>query len=122
MEAIEFLDTTSWIFGAKTNTGVGGLVGQVTKCRWRGRVIFYVRENVRGVDSFNISSGERWGEKVGLSKPRKARWSLDLLAPDQHWEAIAKDVQEVDPHHRPVLRNSAFTTEWAEQRFSSCDS
>jgi|GEM_PF-5598746 hypothetical protein len=112
---IEFVDNRIWLFG-QDSTSRGGLVGQVTKCRWNGEATFYVRENIRGVGSFLVSSGERWGDKNG-SKPRRERWSLDLLATDDQWDVIAEQVRLVDIHHRPVLRSKSFTWTWAEELF-----
>lgn len=112
---IEILDTAVWIFG-QSNMSSGGLVGQVTKCKCN-ETIFYVRENVRAVPSFQVSSGERWGDKNGTGKPRRSRWNLDLLAPDLYWDEFAKLVHENDGLKRPVMKARDFTWEWAESQF-----
>lgn len=112
---IEILESTCWFFG-ENSVSHGGMIGQLTKCRYN-RVIFYVRENLKGINSFIISSGERWGDKNGTSKPRRERWSLDLCAPTEHWDTLAALVHEQDYYKRPVLKAKRFSYHWAEQQF-----
>jgi hypothetical protein len=52
---IEILGYSEWIY-SQTITSDHGLVGQITKCKI-GDVLFYVRENSNGIDSFTINSG-----------------------------------------------------------------
>lgn len=94
-----------------TNTGTGGLTSQVTICQYKD-ILFFVRENINGISSFLISSGERWGDKVGLKRIRKERQTLELLCREDKWEEIAVMIHEVDEYHRPVLRNERFTENW----------
>lgn len=114
---ITVVERTSWHFG-KNNCGYGGMSGQLTKCLFEDNIEFYVRENLKGIDTFLISSSERWGDKQSLGSPRKARQSLDLLAPEQHWDRIAEAVREADCHKRPVYKAKGFTWKWAEGEFS----
>lgn len=114
---IKVLDKTSWHFGSN-NCGSGGMSGQLTKCLLEGRIVFYVRENLKGINTFLISSGERWGDKEGWSTPRPERQSLDLLAPVLHWHMIAEAVREADTLNRPVHKSRTFTWKWAEKEFA----
>lgn len=95
-----------WYFG-KTNCGDGGQVGQVTRCQFND-IEFWVRENINGIHSFYVSSGERLGDKIGRSKTRNSRQVLELLCPFYCWDLIARHVHEADPLHRPVTRNRLF--------------
>lgn len=113
---IKVLATTSWIF-SRDNCHEGGQIGQITKCEYEG-IIFYVRENINGIPSFNISSGERWGDKTG-KQVRKERQSLEVCADVKHWPLISKIVKEADNLKRPVRLNIQFTKQWAESQFSN---
>jgi hypothetical protein len=104
--SIKVLGVSCWEFGQSNLKGSSGLTGQVTRCEYQG-IVFYVRENVNATPAFNISSGERWGDKVGR-KPSRFRQSLELLAPELHWEEIAQLVRQADTLGRPVLRNKLF--------------
>lgn len=106
---ITVFKSTQWHHG-QTNCGTGGLSSQLTHCQYNG-IQFYVRENVTGIPSFLVSSGERWGDKTG-SKPRQSRQVLELLAPEKHFEVIKQAVLIADALHRPVLKNNAFTLQW----------
>ena len=112
---IQVLDKTIWSFG-ESSIKAGGMVGQLTKCKVND-IVFYVRENLKGINTFHITSGERWGDKTGMREPRKERQSLDLLAPKEHWDMIAALVHEQDHMKRPVLKAKSFTWEWAEKEF-----
>ena len=78
---MKVLDKTNWTIavGGGGYCPAPGLEGQVTKCEHEG-VVFYMRENITAVSSFNMSSGERWGIKIGKS-PSPSRQSLELAAP-----------------------------------------
>jgi hypothetical protein len=106
MDAIEVLDIYYWIHN-QTNCSFGGTMGQVTYCRYKDQV-FYVRENLTGLPSFFISSGERWGDKIGTSKPRYERQVLELLAHPRSWAMLAEVVHQTDTLKRPVVKNRAF--------------
>lgn len=112
---IEVLEKTVRFFGTNS-VRYGGMIGQLTKCHYNG-VIFYVRENLKGINSFYISSGERWGDKQSLSTPRRERQSLDLLAPKKMWVEIAAQVNLEDTLSRKVMRSRTFNWKWAEEQF-----
>lgn len=106
----------TWAFGGGIMPGQK-LEGQVTKLQLDD-VIFYVRENLNGADSFHVSSPERWAEKGGNNAdrgPRSHRQILDLCAPDEHWDRLAALVHEADSLKRQVRRHRTFTTKWAEE-------
>jgi len=103
---IRVIDTNFWSFG-ETNASEGGLIGQVTRCMYKDRIPFYVRESLRGIDSFYISSGERWGDKIGRI-PRAGRQVLELCAPRPWWTEIAVVVKQIDHLNRTVLPNRNF--------------
>lgn len=102
---IKVLNTAVWIH-SQNSCSSGGLCSQVTMCEWND-IIFYVRENVNGVNSFEISSAERWGDKNG-STPARRRQTLELMAPGEHWSDIRKLVLAADPLRRPVKQNQNF--------------
>lgn len=108
---MKVIATTTWKFG-QDNRAMGGLIGQVTACEHEG-VKFFVRENVTALPSFEISSGERWGDKRG-AKPAPRRQSLELFLPPQRahhwqcWQELAAVVKSLDPLGRPVLPNRNF--------------
>lgn len=114
MSQVEVLRKTSWHYG-QGNMGQGGLSGQVTLCRWNG-IAFCVRENTNGVDSFLISSDERWGDKIG-NKPTRARQVLELYAPESHWQEIRAVVHESDGLKRYVKANKNFDRRWIINAF-----
>lgn len=113
---ITVIETSRWIFGQGNIRGADGLIGQVTRCELDG-VEFYVRENVTAISSFQISSAERMGDKVGR-KPSSRRQSLELLAPADKWEEISQAVKQTDTLKRPVLHNAGFTWDWAQKQFN----
>lgn len=88
------------------------LVGQVTKCRSRDGVTFYVRENCNGTPSFLMNAGQRWGDKT--EKVGDARQTLELCAPAEQWKLLSAMVREADPFQRPVMKNKRFTAAVAE--------
>jgi hypothetical protein len=104
---------------SQNNMSEGGQISKITVCKWNG-YFFYVREALNGIDQFNISSGERWGDKAG-SVPRKARQTLEVLGP--HWlqETIFNIVKLNDPLGRPVKWNRQFTTAWLEETLKKHD-
>jgi hypothetical protein len=104
-----------WSFG-ETNTSEGGLVGQVTHCMYKNWIPFYVRESVRGIYSFFISSGERWGDKVGRV-PRHSRQVLELCAPEPWWKEISDAVHKGDLLKRRVLPNRNFNRAFIKEIF-----
>lgn len=104
---IEVLGLTTWQFG-QTNMSVGGQMGQVTRCRYNKIVEFYTRENITGINSFIIGSGERWGDKVGSGKVRRERQVLELFAPKGVWVEIADFVTGINPLKRKVVENVNF--------------
>lgn len=106
---LEVISSFFWIH-YQNNMSEGGLVMQVTSCRI-GNVEFYVRENINGVDSFMISSGERQGDKAGR-KPSLKRNILEQSAPSAYWNEIASVVRKNDTLNRPVKRNRMFTRDW----------
>ena len=112
---IRIIDISTWSF-AQTNIGEGGLVGQVTRCMYKGRVPFVVRESVRGIEPFFISSGERWGDKVGQT-PRSARQVLELFAASRWWTEIADAVHDADLLKRRVLPNRSFNRAFIRKVF-----
>jgi hypothetical protein len=107
--------TGVWIFGQSNLGGSSGLIGRVVKLQLEDGLVVYTRETLRGIDSFSISSGERWGDKAG-KVPRKERQALDLWAPADRWEEVAAIVKDLDPLRRPVMRNKNFTPAWAEEQ------
>lgn len=116
MSLINVLQVGSWVFGQSNLAGSTGLIGQVTRCELDG-VEFYVRENVTAIPSFQISSAERMGDKVGR-KPSRRRQALELLAPADRWDEIAAEVKRADRLGRPVLLNRSFTWSWASSIFT----
>ena len=114
--SIEVLQTGSWRVhsGGAWSGESGGIVGQLTKCRLDG-VVFYLRENLGGVDPFFISSSARLGMKKGQN-PAHSTQVLDLAAPAERWGEIAAAVRAADGMGRPVRRHARFTADWAEQR------
>jgi hypothetical protein len=113
---INIINIAYWHHGSD-NCGNGGVVSQVTHCKVEN-IEFYVRENINGINSFLISSGERWGDKVGKTA-RKGRGVLELLAPVDQWDRIAALVHAEDTLKRHVKPNRLFTTAWAKQLFQS---
>ena len=77
---------------------------------------FYTRENINGINSFCINSGERWGDKTG-KKPRNIRQTLELCCNPSFYSMIAPLIREDDPFHRPVWKNKNLTFNWAEKQF-----
>lgn len=117
---IEVLDTTWWsvVSGGTWAGSCGGMSGQLTKCRLEG-VVFYVRENMGGVDRFFTSSSARLGMKKG-QMPSGSTQVLDLCAPAERWEAIAAAVRAEDAkvgEPRQIRHHLQFTVAWAEERF-----
>lgn len=112
---IEVLRTGIWTTG-RNNQSMDSLGLQITLCQY-DNIVFCVRENINGIPSFNISAGERWGDKTS-KRPRPARQSLELLAPADVWEKIADLVKANDPHKRPVLRNTRFTWGWVSHHLN----
>src|SRR5438128_2088002 len=100
--AIEILAKACWSIHWGGINHLGGLEGQVTRCRLE-KVIFYVRENV-ALDHFHISSGERQALKAGRVSSRHPQ-VLELLAPTRIWDALAELVRQADSLGRPVRRN-----------------
>lgn len=113
-DGVYLLAEGSHIFGQSNMGGTSGLIGKVTKCMIKG-VVVYTREMANGIDSFQISSGERWGDKVGHT-PSKARQALELCAPAEVWDEIAEVVKAADQVKRPVRKNKLFTIKWAEAK------
>jgi hypothetical protein len=116
-KALEVLAQTDWIVhGGGCNNAAGGQGGKLTKCRVAGAVC-YVRENL-AINHFGMSSNQRLSLKRG--KPSKSiPQILELLAPDDHWEAIAAVVKAEDGLRRNVRKNRRFTWKWAERQFQS---
>lgn len=114
---ITVLDKKHWHFGGGNLPGQG-CTGQVTKCADADGIVFYVRENLNAISSFQISSGERWGDKCG-KRPRRERQSLELFAPDDQWDRLAMLVNQLDPLHRPVLKNREFSDLFVNDIFSN---
>jgi hypothetical protein len=115
MPVIEILSQTSWSVHWGGINHLGGIDGQVTRCRHEG-VLFYVRENV-ALDHFQISSGERQGLKAGRLARRHPQ-VLELLAPATVWGPFAELVHTADQLGRTVRRNRRFTWAWAERLFA----
>lgn len=90
-----------------------GWFGRVTKARMAG-VTFYTREAFL-MDQFMMTANEREGLKRG-KRPKDAIEVLELCAPEDHWDQIARQVQVQDPLHRPIRRNQRFTVAWAEEQ------
>jgi hypothetical protein len=109
------LKTWYWHFGQDI-TLTGGLSSQITCCQWKD-IVFYTRENANGIDSFLISSPERWGDKAG-STPGSARQVLELFAPADKWKEVAAIVKLNDTKNRPVKQNKRFTQKWINENFS----
>lgn len=114
---ITIINKYTWVFG-QNNCSDGGQIGQITRCRLNG-IEFWVREIINGVNSFFISSGERQGDKEGLSKVRNCRQVLELLCPPFYWDAIACEVRKTDPFHRPVKKNSLFNKSFIKKIIAS---
>jgi hypothetical protein len=112
---IEILRSTTWI-RLTTVSGEGGIVGQVTHCRLNGTE-FYVRENT-DIDTFYVSSNERWGMHTGRSCARRHAQVLDLCCPRNEFDRIASAVRLADHLKRPVRPNRLFTTRWAQEQFN----
>lgn len=115
--SIEALEVCWWsaVSGGTYAGSCGGMSGQLTKCRM-GNVIFYVRENIGGIDRFNTSSAQRLGMKKG-QMPKYSYQVLDLCAPKEHWDTIAAAIMEEDKKggmERPVRHHQNFTVDWAE--------
>ena len=106
---IQVLHTDIWIF-SQNSCRTGGQVGQITACKFE-QTVFYTRENINGIDSFFISSGERMGDKTD-KVPRKERQVLELVAPDDKWNDIAAIVYNLDPLKRKVIKNEHFNINW----------
>jgi hypothetical protein len=92
------------------------LIGQLTECEHEG-VVFWVREALDKRTLFNVSSGERRGQKV--NGPSRNRQSLELCCSEEHWERIAELVQQADALNRPVLRNRRFTRQWIDKQWTN---
>jgi hypothetical protein len=115
---IEIITTGYWHHsGANMGGIVSGLSSQITICRHEGTV-FAVRENCNAIPMFNISSGERWGDKIG-HRPSAKRQCLELLAPEEQWEEIAAVVKKADGLNRPVYKNNAFTFNWITKQIKN---
>lgn len=80
-------------------------------------MVFYIRENVGGIDRFLTSSAARLGMKKGQN-PSGSFQVLDLCAPKEKWEAIAAAVRAEDQLARPVRRHLQFTADWAEEKLA----
>ena len=92
----------------------GGLEGKLTKC-CLNKTVFYVRENIAvSGGHFYVSAGERMGWKQGRLSRRHTQ-ILELAAPEEEWERLAKVVQQEDGLHREVRRNRQFSRKWAER-------
>lgn len=118
MTMIEVIEQCSWQAGVACMPGQER-IGQLTKAKVTiagEEVVFYVRENLDGRQSFYISSNERMEFKEGRGnrKSRMRRQCLDLCAPDEHWEKIAELVRAADEDRRSVRGNRTFTKTWAE--------
>jgi hypothetical protein len=113
--AIEILSRASWSVHRDGINHLGGIEGQVTRCRSEG-VLFYVRENV-ALAHFRISSGERQALKAGRVARRHPQ-ILELLAPAAVWDQLAELVHTADQLGRTVRRNRLFTWAWAERLFA----
>lgn len=112
---IEVLARATWLVHWGGINHLGGISGQVTKCRYGG-IVFYVRENL-ALDHFNISAGERQALKCGRIARRHSQ-VLELLAPAVEWNCLAKLVHEADTMRRSVRRNRNFTWAWAGRTFA----
>jgi hypothetical protein len=112
---IKVIMVTHWHYGQANSGLLSGLSSQVTLCSWKG-LVFCVRENTNGVDSFLVGSGERWGDKIG-KRPGKARQLLELYAPAGYWDVIKDLVQQADPLNRPVKNNKLFNKKWVIDLF-----
>ncbi len=116
--AIEILGQTTWPVHWGGINRLGGVEGQLTRCRHNG-VLFYVRENLQ-LDHFHLSSGERQGLKAGRLSRRHPQ-VLELLAPARLGAQLAELVRQTDSLDRPVRRNRYFTWAWAERQFAQAD-
>jgi hypothetical protein len=114
---IEFLAVTEWQVhhGAVSAPGMSGIVGQLTMCRDRG-VVFFVRENI-AYNAFLTSSAVRWRMKTAGTLPRDAVQVLELCAPSDRWDELARAVAALDRRGRQVRRNRRFTGAWADSQF-----
>lgn len=110
---IKVIQQWAWEQG-QNNTADGGLVGLLSLCDMRG-VKFWVRENV--VKGFEMSSGERWGDKRGAT-PAKHRQILevhiDAKISERSMQILRALVRRADAHHRPVHPNKAFNQKWID--------
>jgi hypothetical protein len=116
---LEWIKYSFWNFGtADFSHGISGQVGQVTHCKVDG-IEFWTRENTNGMDTFLISSAERWGEKAG-AKPRKERQSLELYVPNPElWDKVAEVVKANDPVPRGLMQNKEFNKAWIDKFLKS---
>jgi len=79
--------------------------------------VFYVRENISCPGGhFHVSAGERMGWKQGRLSRRHAQ-VLELAAPDNDWDWLARLVHAMDTLKRPVRKNRRLTGRWAEAVF-----
>lgn len=85
---------------------------QITRLCRRG-VDAYVREARRAssAEHFALSSNARLGHK--LDRNRIGREVLELAAPADTWDEIARVVAELDTCRRPVVRHHAWTPKTA---------
>ena len=77
-------------------------------------ITFFVREGISGINSFLISSNERWGDKAG-SRPSKQKQVLELFAPAQYWQSIKELVEEADGLQRRVYFNKNFSQKFIDK-------
>lgn len=112
--------TRSCTYKWNTNVHGNGMEGQLVELQacagaWTGTV--YVRERaVSDMPSFYINSAVRNGQRHNGDP--NARQVLQLCAPAERWDAIAKTVADMDSLRRPVERARGFTAAWAEQAFA----
>lgn len=109
---MDVIATTRWtVHWGGCNNAAGGLDGQLTKLRFRG-VVIYVREAIERQVFGAVSSNQRVGMKRGRNSLANV---LELCCPAELWQSAAEAVKAIDPHKRPVVRNSRFTARWAER-------
>jgi len=118
--AVTVLAQTFWEVHWGGINNLGGLIGQLTQCAIAVpgelfAVVCYVRENV-ALNHFSISGGERQALKRGALARRHPQ-VLELCAPPECWEDIARVVAGADGLARRVRRNRNFTVSWAERAF-----
>lgn len=99
-----------WSFGGGVDH-LQKMVGQVTVCVTRDGRRFAVRENLDSRSSFNVNSGQRWGEKSG--RISSLRQCLEVVSEDKSDQTeLVKLVEKHDTKRRPAKTNRQFTWTW----------